>query len=70
MYMQQVTEYDVTNISGTQPQKNMITMGKWFDDDNKISYGYILSITQTEMGQLNIYNHGICYIDLDKTSNI
>ena len=27
MYMQQVTEYDVTNISGTQPQKNMI-MGK------------------------------------------
>ena len=27
-YMQEVTEYDVTNISGTQPQKNIITMGK------------------------------------------
>ena len=26
--MQQVTEYDVTNLSGTQPRKNMITMGK------------------------------------------
>ena len=26
MYMQ-VTEYDETNISGTQPQKNMIKMG-------------------------------------------
>ena len=25
--MQKVTEYDVTNISGTQPRKNMI-MGK------------------------------------------
>ena len=25
--MQKVTEYDVTNITGTQPQKNMI-MGK------------------------------------------
>ena len=23
-----MTEYDVTNISGTQPRKNMITMGK------------------------------------------
>ena len=28
MYMQHVTEYDVTNISGTQPRKNMITIGK------------------------------------------
>ena len=27
MYMQQVTEYDVTHISVTQPRKNMI-MGK------------------------------------------
>ena len=26
--MQLVTEYDVTNISDTQPPKNMITMGK------------------------------------------
>ena len=24
MYMQLMTEYDVTNISGTQPRKNMI----------------------------------------------
>ena len=28
MYMQKVTEYDVKNISDTQPRKNMITMGK------------------------------------------
>ena len=28
MYMQYVTEYDVTNISDTQTPKNMITMGK------------------------------------------
>ena len=27
-----------------------------FDDDNKMSYKYILSITWTEMGQLNTYN--------------
>ena len=28
----------------------------WFDDDNNMSYKYILSITWTEMGQLNTYN--------------
>ena len=28
MYLQLETEYDVTNISGTQPRKNMKTMGK------------------------------------------
>ena len=28
MYMQYVADYDVTNISDTRPQKNMITMGK------------------------------------------
>ena len=27
-----------------------------FDDDNNMSYEYILSITWTEMGQLNTYN--------------
>ena len=27
-----------------------------FDDDNNMSYRYILSITYTEMGQLNTYN--------------
>ena len=27
-----------------------------FDDENNMSYKYILSITRTEMGQLNIYN--------------
>ena len=26
--MQWVTEYDATNVAGTQPRKNMITMGK------------------------------------------
>ena len=31
-----------------------------FDDDNNMSYRYILSITYTEMGQLNIYNPIYC----------
>ena len=36
MYIQSVTEYDVTNISGTQPRKNTKTMGNvdrfsWLD---------------------------------------
>ena len=44
------TAYDDTTTSGTQPQKNMTTMGKVdtsfrFDDDDKISYRYILLIT-------------------------
>ena len=55
--MQNVTEYDVMNISGTQPRKRYDNNGKGgyfrFDDDNNISYRYILSITYTEMGQLN-----------------
>ena len=44
--MQLVTEYNVTSISGTQPRKNMI-MGKVdnSEDDDNMSYGYILSIT-------------------------
>ena len=31
-----------------------------FDDDNNMSYKYILSITYTEMGQLNTYNPIYC----------
>ena len=31
-----------------------------FDDDNNMSYRYILSITYTEMGQLNSYNPIYC----------
>ena len=31
-----------------------------FDDDNNMSYRYILSITYTEMGQLNKYNPIYC----------
>ena len=58
--MQYVTDYDVTNISDTRPRKKYDNNGKgWyfrFDDDNNMSYKYILSITWTEMGQLNTYN--------------
>ena len=54
MYMQYVTEYDVTNISDTRWRKKYDNNGKgWyfrFDDDNNMSYKYILSITWTEMG--------------------
>ena len=31
-----------------------------FDDDDNISYRYILSITYTEMGQLDTYNPICC----------
>ena len=31
-----------------------------FDDDNNMSYRYILSITCTKMGQLNTYNPIYC----------
>ena len=31
-----------------------------FDDDNNMSYRYILSITYNEMGQLNSYNPIYC----------
>ena len=41
MYMQYVTEYDVTNISGTQPRKNGKDWYFGFDDDNNMSYRYI-----------------------------
>ena len=36
MYMQYVTEYDVTNISDTQPRKNVITTGKVDTDGGKV----------------------------------
>ena len=44
-------------------EKNMTRMGKgWyyrFDDDNKMSYEYIPSITKARMGQLT-YNPTYC----------
>ena len=36
--MQQVTEYDVTNIWSTEPQKIMITMGKIDTSDLMMIY--------------------------------
>ena len=64
MYMQWVTQYDVTSISDTQPRKKYDINGKGghfrFDNDNNLSYRYIISITYTEMGQLNIYNPIFC----------
>ena len=63
MYMQQVTEYDVTNISDTTMERND-NNGKRgyfrFDNDNNMSYRYIYSITNTEMGHLNTYNPIYC----------
>ena len=59
-----IREYDVANISGTQPRKKYDDNGKGrhfrFDDDNNMSYRYILSITYTEMVQLNTYNPIYC----------
>ena len=33
-----------------------------FDDDNNMSYRYIFSITNTDMGQLNIYINMVAFI--------
>ena len=46
-----------------EPQLCGYTRTKYFlrfDDDNNMSYRYILSITWTEMGQLNTYNPIYC----------
>ena len=64
MYMQLETGYDVTNMPGTQPQTKYDSYGwGWyfrFHDDNNMSYRYILSIIQTEIGQLNTCNPEYC----------
>ena len=56
-------EYDVTNISGTQPRKNMITMGK-VDTSDLMMITWAIDISfqspRTEMGQLNTYNPIYC----------
>ena len=44
-----MTEYDVTNVSGTTTTEKYENSGNRgylrFDDDNNMSYSYILSIT-------------------------
>ena len=64
MYMQYVTEYDVTNISGTQPRQTMIRIGKVDTSDLMMiiiwATDISFSITYTEMGQLNTYNPIYC----------
>ena len=44
MYMQNVTEYDVTNISDTRLRKNMITMGKVDTSDLMIMMTWAINI--------------------------
>ena len=60
MYMQQVTEYGVTNISGTKPRKNMTTMGKIDTSDLIMIEIWATDIsfqsTKPGMGQLNTHN--------------
>ena len=55
-----MTEYGVANISGHTTTEKYDNNGKGgyfrFDDENKMSYKYILSITKTEMGKLNTCN--------------
>ena len=46
MYMQYVTEYDVTNTTTEKYDKNGKVLYFRFDDDD-MSYKYILSITWT-----------------------
>ena len=61
MYMQLVTEYDATNIQGTQPWKIMIKMGKvdtWFVTGcfavvvSSVSGHAFVSFTDTDCGCL------------------
>ena len=58
------TAYDGTTNSSTQPRKIWQQWERFilsiFDDDNKMNYRYILSITKTLIGQFNIYNP-TCY---------
>ena len=54
-----MTEYDSTTISDTTTEKydNNGKGGYFrFDDDNKMGYEYIISITETRMGQFNTCN--------------
>ena len=63
-YMQYVTEYYVTNISDTQPRKNMITMRQVDTSDLMMIITWAIDISfqspRTEMGQLNTCNPIYC----------
>ena len=57
------TAYEGTTNSSTQTRKiwqQWESLYFWFDDENKMNYKNILTITKTLMGQLNIYNP-TCY---------
>ena len=53
--MKQLTEYDATTISDNNGKDWYF----WFDDDNKMRYKYILSITESWMG--NLYARIVIY---------
>ena len=44
-----MTEYDVTNISGPQPRKNMITMGKDDTSDLMITWAMDISVQSSKL---------------------
>ena len=46
MYMQNMTEYDVTNISDTRPRKNMITMGKVDMEFYDCAYSSLMKVSK------------------------
>ena len=62
--MQYVTEYDVTIISGTQPRKNMITMGKVDTSELMMIITWAIDTSfqspNTQMGKLNTYDPIYC----------
>ena len=75
MYMQYVTEYDVTNISDTRPRKNMITMGKvdTYDSIMIITWAINISVQSPELKWVS-WTHTTPYIlmtkVLERTSSI
>ena len=60
MYMQYVTKciwyHKHLRHTTTEKYNNEKGWNFQYDDDNNMSYKYILSITWTEMGQLDTYN--------------
>ena len=75
MYMQYVTEYDVTNIPDTRPRKNMKTMGK--DDTSDlmiiITWAINISFQSPELKWVS-WTHTTPYIlrtkAIERTSNM
>ena len=70
-YMQWVTEYDVTNISATQPRENMITMGKVDTSDLMMIMTWAIDMSyQSHILKWASWTHITPYIVMKKRQSI